>query len=160
MIAAMSRGRAIGLKGELPWGHGSMKHDQDRFRKLIDGQIIAIGGTTFDPEDDYIKKAKHVYLLTNKAAVSTDKVTVCRSLRPIIEAGKRQDIFVVGGAMVFEELISMADKLELTYIDADYSGDRFFPEFDEKEWRVVKEEPFPADVDNRHPYKFVTLLRK
>lgn len=160
MIAAMSRGRVIGRKGELPWGHGSMKDDQNRFRRLVDGQVIAIGGATFDPDDDYIKNARHVYLLTNKAVASTDKITVCHSLRPIIEAAKNQDIFVVGGAMVFAELVSLADKLELTYIDADYQGDRFFPDFDEQKWRVEQEKSFPANADNRHPYKFITFLRK
>lgn len=160
MIAAMSRGRTVASKGGLPWGHGSMKHDQKRFRELVDAQVIAIGRGTFDPKDDYIRHAKHVYLLSSKPEHSTDKITVCHGLRPVIEAAKNQEVFVVGGAKVFEEFISLADRLELTYIDADYAGDRFFPEFNEAEWQVEKEESFPADSDNIHPYRFVTLTRR
>jgi dihydrofolate reductase len=160
MVAAMSHDRVIGHRGRLPWGHGNMKHDQTRFRELVDGQIIAIGRGSFNPEDDYIKHAKHVYLLTSQPMVSADKITVCQKLRPIMEAAKTQDVFVVGGAKVFEEFISLADKLELTYIDADYAGDRFFPAFDETDWQVVKESSYPADTDNHHPYRFISLTRK
>jgi len=159
MIAAMSRGRVIGQNGRLPWGHGSMKHDQDRFRRLVDGQVVAIGAGTFNQSDDYIQHAKHVYLLTTRDTKVNDKITVCHSMEPVLEAAQTEQVFVVGGARVFEEFMPHADKLELTYIEADYDGDRFFPQFDEEQWRVEKEEPFPADADNRHSYKFVTLIK-
>ena len=160
LIAAMSRGRVIGKDGTLPWGHGSMRQDQNRFRRMIDGKTIAIGAGTYNPSDDYIQNAEHVFLLTNRDVDDTDKLTALGSLKPVLEAGKLKDVYVVGGAKVFEEFIPHADKLELTYISAKYEGDRFFPQFNESEWRIVNEEAHPADSDNIHPYKFVTLVRK
>jgi len=160
LVAAMSRGRVIGKDGALPWGHGTMKHDQRRFRQLIEGKIIAIGAGTYNPSDDYIQNAGHVFLLTNRDIPNTDKLTALGSLKPVLEAGKLKDVYVVGGARVFEEFLPHADKLELTYISAKYEGDRFFPEFSEGDWQIVNEEAHSADSDTIHPYKFVTLVRK
>jgi len=159
LVAAMSRGRVIGQDGKLPWSHGSMLHDQFRYRRLIDNQIIAIGSGTYNPQDDYIKNAKHIFLLTTKDVEPADNLTAVSSLHPILETAKLKDVFVVGGAAVFKEFMPHADKLELTYIDADYEGDKFFPEFNDSDWQVINDEAHPADNDNKHSYRFVTLAR-
>lgn len=160
LVAAMSHGRVIGKDGGLPWGHGNMKHDQARFRQLVDNQLIVIGSGTFDPHDDYIKNAKRVYLLTTQDMPKTAKVTPISSLQPILKLAKLHDVFVVGGAGVFAQFMPHADKLELTYIHADYDGTKFFPEFAESDWQLVNETSHPADKDNIHPYKFLTLIKK
>jgi len=150
----------MGKDGGLPWGHGRMKHDQTRYRQMISGKTIVIGSGTYNPDDDYIKNAGHVFLLTTKTAENTNKLTVVSSLKPILETAKLKDVYVVGGAGVFSEFIQHADKLELTYIDAEYEGDRYFPEFDEDDWQLLSEESHLSDDENIHPYKFVTMVRK
>lgn len=160
LIAAMSRNRVIGNAGKLPWGHGSMTADQDRFRQLIRHQVIVIGRGTFNPDDDYIQNAKFVYLLTSQDASYGGNIRAIDSIQPVLQAAQTQDVFVVGGAGVFAELIDYADKLELTYVEANYDGDKFFPKFDKTDWQVVAEESHSADKSNTHPYKFVTLTRK
>jgi dihydrofolate reductase len=159
-VAALSHGRVMGLRGGLPWGHGTMKTDQQRFRDLARDKPIVIGSRTFDPEDDYVKNASHVYVFTHDKPPNSDHITAITSVDPILELSRKQEVIVVGGANVFEQLLPYADKLELTYIDADYEGDRYFPEIDEADWRVVHEESHAVDRNNRHPYRFVTLERK
>lgn len=159
LVAAMSRGRVIGLNGGLPW-HRTMKTDQHRYKAMTRGKVVVIGSSTFDPEDEYLKHTSHIYLFTNKAMEPTQHVTPTTSVKPVLEASSSGDVLVLGGASIFEQFLSFADKLELTYIDADYEGDRFFPEFDEREWSIISDEAHEADENNKHNYRFVTLRRK
>jgi dihydrofolate reductase len=67
-------------------------------------------------------------------------------------AGTRDSLaFVIGGATVYEALLSRADRLELTEIDAAYEGDTTFPEIGDA-WGET-------DRDERGEFAFVTYER-
>ena len=158
LVAAMSRGRVIGKDGGLPW-HRSMETDQHRYKLMTRGKTVVIGSNTFDPKDEYLQHTKHVYLFTNEAVEPTEHVTPTTSIESVVGSTSHEDILVLGGASIFEQFLPYADKLELTYIDADYEGDRYFPEFDEREWNIISDESHKADEHNKHAYRFLTFVR-
>ena len=71
------------------------------------------------------------------------------------------EVFIIGGASVYAQALSIADKIYLTVIDDEpQDADSFFPEIDYNEWKVESEEKFPADEKHAHPYSFINLVRK
>ena len=66
------------------------------------------------------------------------RAEIVPSLKAALEYAEEfsEDIFIAGGATVYEQALSIADKMYLSWIKGDYSGDTWFPEFDENEWQV------------------------
>ena len=69
------------------------------------------------------------------------------------------ECFVIGGAELFREALTMADRLYLTVVDAEPPGDTFMPELDLNAWREVRSETFSADEKHAHAYTFFEYER-
>ena len=69
-------------------------------------------------------------------------VTLCKSIPEAIEKAKalEKDIFIIGGATIYEQTITIADKMYISYVKNDYDGEVYFPQFDEDEWETEKRE--------------------
>jgi len=81
--------------------------------------------------------------------------TVARSLDEAVElAGAVPEIMVIGGAMLYQQTLPRAGRLYLTRVEADVPGDAWFPEWNERDWRLVWEEPHLADADHAWPCRF------
>jgi dihydrofolate reductase len=70
------------------------------------------------------------------------------------------EVFIIGGAEIYRQAISDADRIYLTLVHADISGDTYFPEFDVREWRETSRARHEADEKNPYAYSFVTYDRK
>jgi dihydrofolate reductase len=76
------------------------------------------------------------------------------------EAGETE-AFIIGGAQIYSQSLPMADRLELTQIDAAApDADAFFPEINANEWQVSEESPLTLDEKSGLRYRFQSLLRK
>ena len=72
-----------------------------------------------------------------------------------IERGRETEtgeIFILGGAEIYALALPDVDRLELTIVHAEISGDTFFPELDLTEWTLLEDERHEAD--DRHAYAF------
>ena len=52
-----------------------------------------------------------------------------------------EEIFIIGGAEIYAQTISLADTLYLTEVAQTIAGDAFFPKIDKSKWREVAREP-------------------
>jgi len=68
------------------------------------------------------------------------------------KATNAREIFIAGGAQIYEQTFSMADRIYLTRVHAHFEADAFFPELDPEEWELRQSQPFPAD--EKHAYSF------
>ena len=71
-----------------------------------------------------------------------------------------EEVLVIGGAHVYEQVIDRADRLYLTLVDADVPGDACFPAYEHLGWREVSRYQHPPDARNPFAYAFVTLDRE
>jgi dihydrofolate reductase len=70
---------------------------------------------------------------------------VAHSLHDAINAAARDsEIFVIGGAELFREALTVADRIHLSLVDAEPDGDTWMPEIDPSEWREVSTQEFPG----------------
>ena len=67
---------------------------------------------------------------------------------------------IIGGASFYEQMIDRADRMYLTYVDAECEGDAWFPGFEANDWDVIEEKSYPADDKNNYAFRIVTYQRK
>ncbi|MBR2084912.1 MAG: dihydrofolate reductase, partial [Muribaculaceae bacterium] len=88
-------------------------------------------------------------------------VTVAHSLAEAIQAAQTPDVFIIGGAQVYEQALPLVDVLHLTQIHARWaSADAYFPALDPDEWQEVSREHHQSDHCNAYEFDFVTLKRR
>lgn len=160
VVAALADNNVIGRDNRLPW---HMPADLKRFKELTLGHHVIMGRKTFDEIKKPLPGRINV-VITRRVDFSPDGVAVARSIDEAIakaEAAGDPEIFVIGGAEIFSQLLHRADRMHLTRVHAEPEGDTFFPEFDDvNEWELVDTEHFEADAKNPHPYSFLTYERR
>ena len=86
---------------------------------------------------------------------------IVNSLEEALEKTKQaQEIFIIGGATLYQSTLDKADFLYLTLIHAVISGNIYFPKIQYEKWEEIEKKDFPADQKNPYPFSFVLLKRK
>ncbi|MCI6279028.1 MAG: dihydrofolate reductase [Bacteroidales bacterium] len=163
IIAAMTRRRAIGFKGDMPWKM-EMKADLKHFKEVTMGHPIIMGRKTFEsfPKGP-LPGRKNIVVTRNANYKVPDGVSVVSSIEDALkEAEGAGEVFVIGGAQIFSRSLHLADKLYLTIVEGnDFPGaDTFFPEIDPDLWILQSKEHHEADEKNKYPYSFTIWTRK
>ena len=156
IIAAVARNRAIGFENKLIYW---LPNDLKRFKALTTGHTIIMGRKTFEslpkgalPNRSNVVLSRH-----------TQELPGC-DVFPTLEAALQsckadEDVYIIGGARVYEQAISMADRLCLTEVDdTPVQADAFFPDYSEG-WRIDKKEAHPKDERHDFEYAFVDYVR-
>lgn len=152
IIVAMASNRTIGLNNTLPW---HLPADLKHFKALTMGHHIIMGRKTYESIGKPLPGRTSV-VVTRNADYSTPGVIVVHTLEAAIKAcGDDKEIFVIGGAELYRQAINLADRIYLTEIDADISGDAYFTEFDRKLWQETERVSCAPDEKNVHAYHFV-----
>jgi calcium/calmodulin-dependent protein kinase (CaM kinase) II len=88
-------------------------------------------------------------------------VLVAKSLEQAVErAGLDDQPFVIGGGEIFVQALPLADRLLVTWVEAEVEGDVRFPEWDRADWRLAEQEHHSADVKNQYDYTFAAYERR
>ncbi len=159
MIAALAKNRAIGKKNALPW---YLPADLKYFKEKTTGTTIVMGFNTFKSVGERpLPNRKNIVLTDDKNYQAPEGVVLAHSVAEVLEVTKNDgEVMISGGAMVYQQFLPLAQRLYLTFIDHDFEGDIFFPEFDMNEWKEVSREDHQPDEKNLYPYSFVVLERK
>lgn len=136
IIAALTKNRVIGRKGKIPW---DLPEDRKHFRRLTMGHVIVMGRRTYE-EIGHPLPGRMTYLVSSTLWIENENCCTVKSLSEVLERERGNDIFICGGAMLYEEAISLADRLYLTELDWEEEGDTFFPKFGTDSFRETKRE--------------------
>ena len=157
LIAAVADGGVIGRSNTLPW---YLPADLRRFKQLTTGHTIIMGRKTYESVGRPLPNRRNLVISSSKDFRPAG-VTVVPSMEDALKQAKDDgDVFVIGGARVFEAALPIADRMELTRVEAAIPGDVYFPPFNPAEWTLVSEEKHPADDRNQYPYAFQTFERQ
>lgn len=161
LIVAYASNGVIGKQNDLPW---YLPADLQRFKQLTTGQAVIMGRKTFE---SIMKRLGHPLpnrlniVLTSSAHYDLDDVRVAASLAEALQLSKsREEVFIIGGASVFEEGLKLAERVYATEVKADIPGDVYFPDFNKQAWREVSREPHSKDDKNQYDFDFVTYERR
>lgn len=159
-VAAHGKKREMGFKGTLPWP--LMKDDRAHLHEITNGKTVVMGEKTVHnyKSVNVSYETDHVIVLSRTMHSTTPGVEVVDKIQSIIERAKTEDLYVVGGASIFEQLLPYAQRMYLTEIDGEFEADTYFPEYSASEWRVTEESRHPVDANNPFSYCFKTLERR
>ncbi|MEX2013496.1 MAG: dihydrofolate reductase [Parcubacteria group bacterium] len=128
IIVAHSRNMAIGKANTLVW---HLPDDLKRFKKLTTGHPIIMGRKTYQSINRPLPDRTNI-VVTRDTNLEIPGCIVVHSVVEAIEKAKefdREEIFIIGGAEIYKETLSLADRLYVTAIDMHVDGDAFFPEY-------------------------------
>lgn len=140
IVAAVARNGVIGVDGGLPW---HLPDDLRRFKELTLGHVLVMGRKTYESIGHPLPGRTTIVVTRNPSwDPGAAEVRVAGSVSAAIEAAASLDshVVVVGGGEVYVEALALADRLELTWVDAEPDGDTRFPEVDWDVWRELRRE--------------------
>ena len=155
-VVAMDRNGLIGAGDSLPW---HLPDDMRRFRQVTMGKPVLMGRKTYESIPNRFRPlaGRTNIILTRQMDYDAPGCIIIHSLPQALKAAAEyEDLMVIGGAQLYEQLLPQADRIYLTLVDGEFEGDVYFPELDWDAWRVVEREKHSRD--GRHPVPFVFIL--
>lgn len=156
IIAAMARNRVIGRDNRLPW---RLPADWRRFKRLTMGHHLIMGRKTFESIGRPLPGRISI-VLTGRNSYAPAGVQVAASLEDALRLAQGDnEVFVGGGAGVYRQTLSLADRMYLTLLPDNFEGDTYFPRYDESHWEVRRTEVHEPEETDPNRYTFLTLDR-
>lgn len=159
LIAAISENRAIGLNNALPWE--PIPADWDNLKKVTKGKKMIMGRKSYDNPHRIWSEVGNYVITRQHDYVVEPSFKVVSSLEEAIEKCTDQtEVFVLGGEEIFRLAMPLADKIYLTLVHETFTGDTFFPIFDESEFDVIERKEFKAGENTPYAISILTYRRK
>ena len=124
-IAAMSRNRAIGLEGRIPW---HLSEDLKFFKRTTLGHVVLMGRKTYESIGKPLP-GRDNWILSRTAEIPG--VQIFRSPEEIPAPPKGKNLYLIGGAELYAALLPRCSEILLTRVNIDTPGDAFFPPFEQ-----------------------------
>ena len=140
LIAAVAENGIIGQNGDLPW---HLPADLAWFRQCTQGHTLILAANTSRPIGKPLPQRDNRIV----SSTLTPGETGC-SVYPSLDAALLDcagEVFVIGGARLYQEALPRAEKLYLTHIRRAYPGDTFFPGVDLSQWQAVFTRSLPGE---------------
>lgn len=157
IIAAVDRRMAIGFENKLLFW---LPNDLKRFKALTTGNTIIMGRKTFESLPKGALPNRRNVVLSSNPATQCPGAEVFPSLEAALQSCKEDEhVYIIGGASVYQQAMSVADELCLTEIDSTApEADAYFPEVSSAIWHEKSRESHPADEKHPCPYAFVDYI--
>src|SRR3954469_22498852 len=153
LIYARARNGVIGKDGGLPW---HLPEDLAHFKRVTMGCPVIMGRKTWDslPPKFRPLPGRANMVVTRDPQWKAPGAERAASLPQALHlAADQPQAWVIGGAQIYAQALSLADRVEITGVDADFEGDAFAPD-PAAPWQQIAREPHIA-ASGLH-YSFVT----
>jgi dihydrofolate reductase len=151
LIAAIDDKKGIGKLGTIPW---SLSEDDNRFEDLTKNHTIIMDAHRFEAFGKALEHRKNI-VVTQDPNFTSEGVIVVNTIEEAIGEAGGGEIFVIGGAQIFNQTIEYADKIYLTHVEGDFGCDSFFPDYSQ----FANEVFIGAGQENNIKYKFLELTK-
>ena len=156
IIVAMARNRVIGAHNAVPW---RLPGELQMFKSITMGHHIIMGRNTWESMLRLLP-GRTTVVVTRQRDYRVPGAMVAASLEEAIAACAGDgEIFVIGGAQLYDAALPIADRIYLTTVDAEVPGDTLMPHIDQSQWREHSSQVFNADDRNPYSYKLVIYDR-
>lgn len=159
IIVAVGHNGAIGRGGDLAF---HISADLKRFKALTTGHTVVMGRRTFESLPKGALPDRRNIVVTRNAEFAAPGIETANSLEKALELAAGDEIFIIGGGEIYRQSMPLADRMEITEIDAECAdADTFFPVIDSTEWIAAESTlpPFVTDSKTGLHYRFCTYNR-
>ena len=161
LIVAMAENHVIGINNSLPW---HLPNDLQYFKKATMGKPIIMGRKTYESIGRPLPGRRNIVITRQQdyAPQASHQIDVVTSLEQAIQLGEdialvdgHEEVFVIGGAEIYKQALTMVDRLYITHVLAEVEGDAYFPAVDWKQFTEIAREDFSADEEKgSNPYNY------
>lgn len=143
-IAAMAKNRVIGKENKLPW---DLPEDLQFFKKMTQKKIMIMGRKTFESLPGHLPGRFHIVISRSPIMTEETDVKFVTSLDEALKAAKlmippwNDEVMIIGGAEIYKLAMPVTDRIYLTEIDQDFSGDTYFPDFPKDTFKLKSKSP-------------------
>ena len=171
IIAAIGKNNELGKKNDLLW---NLPVDMKHFRETTRGHTVLMGQKTFESlaQDENGRQIGRLLPNRRNIILTQDKnfekegaeivYSVDEAMNLLSKTTKPdEEVFVIGGGMIYKLFIDLADKLYITHVNESFpDAEIFFPVIDETKWEKTKSEKFQKDDQNIYNLKFCEYTKK
>ncbi|WP_156289190.1 dihydrofolate reductase [Oceanobacillus salinisoli] len=154
LLVAMDKNRVIGANNDLPW---YLPKDLKFFKEKTTGHTVIMGRKTFDSIGKALPNRRNVVLTRNDSDFP-EGIEVIHNISNLLEWNNHnpdEEYFVIGGGNIFNQVMDVADRMYVTWIEETFNGDTYFPSFSEEDW--VLSSKVKGEKDEKNPYDFYFL---
>ena len=155
LIVAMNAARVIGYENHLPW---RLPADLKHFRQVTMGKAVIMGRKTYESIGKPLEGRVNIVLSRHVSKIAGCEVVPDLAHALALCAGQEES-FIIGGSSIYSLSFSQVQRLYITWVDGEFQGDSYFPEFPLAEWQEVRSEAFAADERNPHAHRFTVWER-
>lgn len=150
IVVATGRNNEIGYQNQLLW---HLPKDLKHFKNITAGHPVIMGRKTFESIGKPLPNRTNIVVSRQKDWFQ-EGILIVGTIKEAVKFAKKidEDIYIIGGGNIYEQTLDMADRIELTVVDADFNADVFFPKIKTDEWHKTGEECH--EQDEKHAYHF------
>ena len=153
LIAAIGKNNELGKGNDLLW---KMPADMQHFIKTTSGHPVIMGRKTYESIGKPLPNRRNI-VITRDADYKKEGIETVHSIEEAVGLFKNSDdeVFIIGGAEIYKQSMPLADKLDITHIEAENKdADAFFPEINLNKWQKTSHEEHEIDEKNKYKYTF------
>ncbi|MDR4509675.1 MAG: dihydrofolate reductase [Candidatus Brocadiaceae bacterium] len=153
LIAAMASNRVIGHKGSIPW---TIPGEQHRFKQITLNHTVLMGRKTHESIGHPLPQRTNI-VITRQTDYKAPGCIIAEDLLSALEMcpEDEEELFICGGEELYTAALAFADRIYLSVLHREVSGDRYFPEFSLEKFQKVTSEY----IRGQDPYTFIIYDR-
>ena len=162
LIVAVDKNWAIGYQNKLLV---SIPNDQKMFRNETIEKVVVLGRKTMEtfPGGQPLKKRTNI-ILSKDPSYEVKDAMVVHSIEELLEELKQypsEDVYIIGGDSVYQQMLPYCDVAHVTYIEQAYAADSYFPNLDkDPEWALVAESDEQTYFDITYYFRKYERMKK
>ncbi|WP_367680652.1 type 3 dihydrofolate reductase [Candidatus Fukatsuia anoeciicola] len=161
LIAVLAKNHVIGVTNTIPW---HLPADLAWFKANTLGKPVIMGRKTFESIGHPLPNRLNIIL--SSRLYSDHGVTWVTSIKHALAVAQNAivkdtaEVMIVGGGNIYTQFLSYANRLYLTHIDTEVTGDTYFPYYPANEWHRLFIKSFNMNKTNAYNYYFEILERQ
>lgn len=154
IIVAIDQNNAIGKDNQMLV---HLPDDLKYFKQVTSGHSVIMGRKTFESLPKGALPNRRNIVITRNTELQYAGCEMVYSVEGALEATEgEEEVFVMGGGVIYKETIQKADKLYITHIHHAFGdAEVYFPEIDLNIWQEVWREDHQADEKHKYAFSFV-----
>jgi len=159
LVAAVADNGVIGRNNALPW---HLPADLKHFKRLTLGKPVLMGRKTWESIGRPLPGRTNI-VISRTPDYEAEGARVVDSLDAAVSLAEGialidgvDELMVIGGAEIYRQALPRAQRLYLTEVHGEVTGDAFFPSWDRDAWRELERESHPAPEHSGLPFSFVS----
>lgn len=155
LIAALGENNVIGKDNAIPW---QIPADLQHFKALTTGHTIIMGRKTYESIGRILPNRENI--IVSATLTSVEGALVVTSLEDALKKASNEEIFIIGGAQLYQEALPIVDQLDLTRVHIAPEGDTWFPAIDLNQYQETWRKEYDGSIDGVPDCTFLTYRKK